>query len=99
MPSKRQHHDDLFLSECIKFCEEIENLISESNKKADERERETGKPTIRFGYVEAVLTVSERWKIEPDFAAEYLNPTIKSHLQREWQNLHRLPKKGKLPFD
>jgi len=93
-----QPQDQFHVENCIKFCEAVEELIATSNVKADERELATGKPTPRLGYVEAVLTIAERFKIEPDFAASYVNPEIKLKMQSEWEHKHMLPKSAKLPF-
>ena len=90
--------DQFHVEKCIKFCEDVELLIAESSKKADEREAHTGKPTSRLSYVDAVLIVAERSKIEPDLAAIYLNPVIKQKMQAEWENKHMLPKSARLPF-
>lgn len=89
-----QYHIEL----CTQFCADVEALITESNRKADERVAKTGKPTQRLGYVDAVLITAERRKIEPDLAAAYLNPEIKQKMQQEWENKHMLPKTAKLPF-
>ena len=89
-----QYHIEL----CTQFCADVEALITESNKKADDRVVKSGKPTNRLGYVDAVLIIAERRKIEPDLAAAYLNPDIKQKMQQEWENKHMLPKTAKLPF-
>jgi hypothetical protein len=96
--AKNLPQDQYHIELCTQFCADVEALINESNKKADERAERSGKPTARLGYVEAVLTVAERRKIEPDLAAAYLNPEIKMKMQQEWENRHMLPKTAKLPF-
>ena len=96
--AKTLPHDQFHIDLCTAFCADVETLITESNKKADEREAKTGKSTSRLGYVEAVLTVAERRKIEPDLAAAYVNPEIKRKMQFEWENKHMLPKTARLPF-
>jgi hypothetical protein len=90
--------DQFHVEKCIVFCEQVEALIVASNLKADERETSTGKPTSRLGYVDAVLIVAERQKIEPDLAALYLSPSIKQQMQLEWENRNLLPRTAKLPF-
>jgi hypothetical protein len=96
--AKTLPQDQYHIENCARFCADVEALITESNKKADERVAATGKPTSRLGYVEAVLTVAERRKIEPDLAAAYLTPEIKAKMQFEWESKHMLPKTARLPF-
>lgn len=90
--------DQFHVEKCIKFCDEVEALVNESNQKADDRELATGKASSRLAYVDAVLIVAERSKIEPDLAAIFLNPVIKQKMQNEWENKHMLPKSARLPF-
>lgn len=90
--------DQFHVEKCIAFCEAVEALIFDSNMKADEREASTGKPTSRLSYIDAVLIIAERQKIEPDLAATYINPVIKRKMQSEWENKHMLPKSARLPF-
>jgi hypothetical protein len=100
MAVRQLPQDALHIENCTRFCADVEALIAESNKKADEREAEnpTGHRTSRLGYVDAVLIVAERRKIEPDFAASYVSPEIKQKMAMEWENKHMLPKKARLPF-
>jgi hypothetical protein len=91
--------DQLHIENCTQFCAEVEALIKESNRKADEREQNAGgRKTSRLGYVEAVLVIAERRHIEPDLAASYVSPEIKQKMAMEWENKHMLPKKARLPF-
>ena len=95
--------DALHIENCTRFCGDVEALIAESNKKADERDAANAasgnkSKTPRIGYVEAVLVVAERRHIEPDLAASYISPDIKQKLAIEWESKHRLPKKARLPF-
>jgi hypothetical protein len=96
--AKNLPQDQYHIELCTQFCADVEALINESNKKADERVAKAGKATTRLGYVDAVLIVAERRKIEPDLAAAYLNPEIKQKMQQEWENKHMLPKSARLPF-
>jgi hypothetical protein len=95
--------DQLHIENCTRFCADVEALIAESDKKADERDAANAaagrkNKTPRIGYVEAVLVIAERRKIEPDLAASYISPEIKQKLALEWESKHRLPKKARLPF-
>ena len=96
--AKTLPQDQYHIENCARFCADVEALISDSNKKADDRVASTGRPTARLGYVDAVLIVAERRKIEPDLAAAYLSPDIKQKMQSEWENKHMLPKTARLPF-
>lgn len=96
--AKTLPQDQYHIENCTRFCSDVETLIAESEVKADERVAATGKPTSRLTYVEAVLTIAERRKIEPDLAAAYLSPEIKAKMQFEWETKHMLPKTAKLPF-
>ena len=96
--AKSLPQDQYHIQNCTAFCEDVETLIAESNKQADDRVAATGKPTTRLTYVEAVLEVAERRKVEPDLAAAYVSPEIKEKMQSEWENKHMLPKSAKLPF-
>jgi hypothetical protein len=100
MAVRQLPQDALHIENCTRFCADVEALMSESNKKADEREAAdpTGRRTSRLGYVEAVLVVAERRKIEPDLAASYVSPEIKQKMAMEWEQKHMLPKKARLPF-
>ena len=89
-----QYHIEL----CTQFCADVEALITESNKKADDRVAKSGKPTNRLGYVDAVLIIAERRKIEPDLAAAFCSPDIKMKMTVEWESKHMIPKTGRLPF-
>jgi hypothetical protein len=103
MGAKQLPQDQVHIENCTRFCADVEALILESNQKADERDaaslaagRKTKTP--RIGYVDAVLVIAERRKIEPDLAASYISPEIKQKLAMEWEAKHRLPKKARLPF-
>lgn len=98
MGARQLSQDQYHIETCSRFCADVEALVQESNKKADDREKATGRPTVRLNYIEAVLVVAERRKIEPDLAAAYLNPEIKEKLRIEYENRHMLPKSAKLPF-
>jgi hypothetical protein len=103
MGARQLPQDALHIENCTKFCADVEALVAESNKKADERDAANeasgnNSKTPRIGYVEAVLEIAERRKIEPDFAASYISPDIKGKLAIEWESRHRLPKKARLPF-
>lgn len=101
MGISKQHlppQDSFHIANCMSFCNEVETLIAASNKKADEREENTNRKTLRLGYVEAVLVVAEKRRIEPDLAAAYLNPEIKSKLRKEWEQKNMIHQKAKLPF-
>lgn len=99
MAVRQLPQDALHIENCTRFCAEVEALIKESNKKANEYEIENGrKTTSRLSYIDAVLIVAERRKIEPDFAASYLSPDIKQKMALEWEKKHMLPKKARLPF-
>jgi hypothetical protein len=95
--------DQLHIENCTQFCAEVEALIKQSNLMADERDianaasgRKTKTP--RLEYIEAVLVIAERRRIEPDLAASYISPDIKQKLTVEWEDRHRLPRKARLPF-
>lgn len=98
MAVRQLPQDALHIESCTRFCADVEALIVESNKRADEREEENGRKTLRLGYVEAVLVVAERRKIEPDLAAAYVSPEIKQKMAMEWEQKNMLPKKARLPF-
>ena len=99
MAVRQLPQDALHIENCARFCADVESLMLESNKKADERDATTnGHKTSRLGYVEAVLVVAERRHIEPDLAASYVSPGIKQKMALEWENKHMLPKKARLPF-
>ncbi len=99
MAVKQLPQDQLHIENCTRFCADVEALIAESNRKADEREENAGgRKTSRLGYVEAVLVIAERRHIEPDLAASYVSPEIKQKMALEWENKHMLPKKARLPF-
>ena len=98
MAVRQLPQDALHIENCTQFCAEVEALVKESSKKADEREIENGCKTFRLDYIDAVLVVAERRKIEPDFAASYISPDIKQKMAIEWEKKHMLPKKARLPF-
>jgi hypothetical protein len=100
MGVKQLPQDALHTENCAHFCADVEALIAESNKKADEREAAdpTGRRTLRLGYVEAVLVIAERRHIEPDLAASYVSPGIKQKMAMEWENKHMIPRKARLPW-
>jgi hypothetical protein len=45
-----------------------------------------------------VIAVCERYGIEPQVAAKFLNKPIIEKIRAEGQNLNLLPKKAKLPI-
>ena len=98
MAAKQLPHDKLHFDNCAAFCADVETLVRESNTLADEHETLTGKTTLRIKYIEAVLEIADKRKIEPEFAAEYLNPEIKEHLRTEYEHRHMLPRTATLPF-
>ena len=101
MAVRQLPQDALYIENCTRFCADVETLITESNKKSDKRDAEnsTGHKTSRLGYVDAVLIVADRRKIEPDLAASYVSPEIKQKMAREWEDRHCLKKKtNRLPF-
>ena len=103
MGVKNLPQDQLHIQNCVSFCDEVEALIATSNKKADERDEFSlangnKQKTPRLGYVQAVLIIAERRRIEPEYAASYLNPQIKQKLQDEWEINHMLQKSARLPF-
>ena len=103
MGVKNLPQDQLHIQNCVSFCDEVEALITESNKKADERDEYAAasgnkQKTPRLGYVQAVLAIAEKRRIEPEYAASYLNPSIKQKLQLEWESNHMIQKSAKLPF-
>jgi hypothetical protein len=54
----------------------------------------------KFGvsYIDSVIAVCERYGIEPQVAAKFLNKPIIEKIRAEGQNLNLLPKKAKLPI-
>lgn len=74
--------DQYHIEICSNFCAEVETLVS----------------TNRLSYVDAVLIIADRRKIEPDLAAKYINPDIMSNMQAEWETKNMLAKTAKLPF-
>ncbi len=49
-------------------------------------------------YIDAVLAVCEKFGIEPQVAAKFLNKPIIQKIKTEGQELNLLPKKTKLPL-
>lgn len=49
-------------------------------------------------YIDAVLVVCEKFGIEPQVAAKFLNKPIIEKIKSEGQDLNLLPKKTKLPL-
>jgi hypothetical protein len=54
----------------------------------------------KFGvsYIDSVIAVCERYCIEPQVAAKFLNKPIIEKIRAEGQTLNLLPKKAKLPI-
>lgn len=99
MPRVQQPQDALHIQKCQEFCDAVEALIQDSESRAKEIElANDSRKAIRLTYIDAVLTVAERLKIDPDLAAAYLNPRIKEQLRAEYESRHMLPKTAKLPF-
>lgn len=99
MPRTQTPQDQIHVQNCIEFCNDVETLVAESNTKADEVETTEGrKSPLRLSYIDAVLVIAERRKIEPDLAAAYINPQIKEKLRAEYESRHMLPKSARLPF-
>ena len=53
----------------------------------------------RIPYMEAVIELSEKHKIELEDIKKILTPAIKSKIEAEARSLHFLPKIGTLPID
>lgn len=49
-------------------------------------------------YIDAVIAVCERFGLEPQVAAKFLNKPIIEKIRAEGQDLNLLPKKAKLPI-
>jgi len=66
----------------IRFAKEVENHVE------------------RFGvsYIDGVIAVCERFGIEPQVAAKFLNKPIIEKIKAEGQELNLLPKNSKLPI-
>ena len=61
------------------------------------KEVETHVKKYGVSYIDAVIAVCERFGIEPQVAAKFLNKPIIERLRAEGQSLNLLPKKAKLP--
>lgn len=90
--------DQYHIEQCEKFCTAVETLIESDEQISKKRESTTGKRGTRMTYIEAVLNVAEKFKVEPDLAAAYLNPEIKEKLRIDFENKHWLPRSAQLPF-
>ena len=62
------------------------------------KEVETHVKKYGVSYIDAVIAVCERFGIEPQVAAKFLNKPIIERLRAEGQGLNLLPKKAKLPI-
>ena len=62
------------------------------------KEVETHVTKYGVSYIDAVIAVCERFGIEPQVAAKFLNKPIIEKIRAEGQNLNLLPKKAKLPI-
>lgn len=62
------------------------------------KEVETHVTKYGVSYIDAVIAVCERFGIEPQVAAKFLNKPIIERLRAEGQSLNLLPKKAKLPI-
>ena len=49
-------------------------------------------------YIEATLTMCEKYEIEPQIAAKFLTKPIIEKIQKEGESGNLLPKKSKLPI-
>ena len=61
------------------------------------KEVETHAQTYGVSYIDAVLAVCERYGIEPQVAAKFLNKPLIEKIKAEGQELNLLPRKTKLP--
>jgi hypothetical protein len=65
----------------IRFPREVENHVKKYS----------------VSYIDGVLAVCERFGIEPQVAAKFLNKPIIEKIKAEGQELNLLPKKSRLP--
>ncbi len=65
----------------IRFVREVENQVKK----------------FSVSYIDAVIAVCERYGIEPQVAAKFLNKPIIEKIKAEGQELNLLPKNTKLP--
>lgn len=70
----------------------------EVNNSRFPKEVETHVEKYGVSYIDAVIAVCERFGIEPQVAAKFLNKPIIERLRAEGQGLNLLPKKAKLPI-
>ena len=61
------------------------------------KEVETHAQSFGVSYIDAVLAVCERYGIEPQVAAKFLNKPLVEKIKAEGQELNLLPRKTKLP--
>jgi hypothetical protein len=75
--------------------ERLEDMEVTNSRFPKEVETHVGKYGV--SYIDAVIAVCERFGIEPQVAAKFLNKPIIEKIRAEGQNLNLLPKKAKLP--
>ena len=61
------------------------------------REVENHAKKYEVSYIDAVIAVCDRYGIEPQVAAKFLNKPIIEKIKAEGQELNLRPKKSKLP--
>jgi len=62
------------------------------------KEVEAHAKKFSVSYIDSVIAVCERYGIEPQVAAKFLNKPIIEKIRAEGQDLNLLPKKAKLPI-
>jgi hypothetical protein len=90
--------DQYHIEKCETFCAAVEDMIAADERIQTKKDSDTGRRGKRLTYIEAVLAIAEKNRIEPDLAAHYLNPEIKEKLRIDYENIHWLPRSAKLPF-
>ena len=50
------------------------------------------------GYIEAIITLSDEYGIEPKVAAKFISKPIIEKVQKEGQEINLLPETSKLPI-
>jgi len=70
------------ISNSAYFCREVESLMLRN----------------RMGVMEAIIYLTEKHGIEPEFAADLLNASIKEKLTEEAVRLHQIPRTATLPL-
>jgi hypothetical protein len=75
-----------------------ERLPMEVNNIRFPKEVEAHAKKYSVSYIDSVIAVCERYGIEPQVAAKFLNKPIIEKIRAEGQDLNLLPKKTKLPI-